>query len=556
LIGQAELSELVLPNDLFPATWSTCTIRQAGDSSLGQTKSKPQAPGERLPYLRVANVQDATLDLTDIAEMPFIEPERYVLHPGDVLLCDGQSLELVGRAAMYTGTPERILFQNHLIRFRPYAGISPEYALAVFRAYQKTGVFSAIAKATTNIANISLTRFRELPFPLAPPSVQSEITSNLTAVQDNLDLISDVIANSLRELEDVIRSARDEEILGTDAASWVGGQTGRSPWPIESAAEVVSEQAPIVYGIVQPGPNVEEGVPYIRGLDLQEGHIESEQLWRTTPEIASRYERSALQAGDVLLNIIRHTRVAAVPASLIGANITRTTARLRPGAKVSSPYLSHWLSSGLAQRWLATRMRGIDMPGLNLRDVRLLPVPVPPLDSQNEICVRLDEVVTRAEILRASFRRLEKVLPDLETDLIESFAYGASAAAISGRMPDEVQISLSRELLESLPTELTEPGIRSASPTQQAVEPLIGKDWDRVRPVRTGLRATKPDDVAEALAALGGRASPEDLYRSMKLSDLAVDSFYEALRELIKERRLREVRPNDSEVALQIVVGQ
>jgi type I restriction enzyme, S subunit len=95
--------------------------------------------------------------------------------------------------------------------------------------------------------------------------------------------------------------ARDEEILGSQSASWNTGLTGESRWPIFSAADVVQEGAPIVYGIVQPGPNMEEGIPYIRGRDLKEGHIEIEQLWRTTPEIAVRYSRSALKAGDVLL---------------------------------------------------------------------------------------------------------------------------------------------------------------------------------------------------------------------------------------------------------------
>ena len=69
----------------------------------------------------------------------------------------------------------------------------------------------------TNIAHMSLVRFRQLPFPLAPPAVQSEIADNIKAIQDILDFIGDVVSNSIPQLRDIVRSARDEEILGAQA---------------------------------------------------------------------------------------------------------------------------------------------------------------------------------------------------------------------------------------------------------------------------------------------------------------------------------------------------
>jgi type I restriction enzyme, S subunit len=250
--------------------------------------------------------------------------------------------------------------------------------------------------------------------------------------------------------------------------------------------------------------------------------------------------------------------VAIVPSVLEGANITQGTARLRPGPEIISSYLAHWLSSGAAQRWLTGRMRGIDMPGLNLRDVRQLPVPVPPLDVQQEISTRLDDIVSRAGDLRASCDRLTEALPDLETALVESFAYGMSAAAISGRMPVETQVTLSRELLESLKDQGRRPKATSTSTGSEARErpPSGGKTEARVQPVRTGLQVTNSNDVIQALRALGGTASPEDLYMSMKLSEAAVDSFYDVLRQLVRERSLKEVRPNTSDVELKLVAKE
>ena len=52
--------------------------------------------------------------------------------------------------------------------------------------------------------------------------------------------------------------------------------------------------ADIVYGIVQPGPEWPNGVPYVRGKDIQDGKILIDQLLRTSPEIAERYHRAGI----------------------------------------------------------------------------------------------------------------------------------------------------------------------------------------------------------------------------------------------------------------------
>lgn len=160
-------------------------------------------------------------------------------------------------------------------------------------------------------------------------------------------------------------------------------------WTWAQAADVVDPGAEIVYGIVQPGPQLKVGVPYIRSVDIENGHILAHQLMKTSPAIAARYSRSALAAGDVLLGIIRATKVAIVPPDLTGANITQGTARLRPSEAILTDYLALVLEAPETQTWLHKRYRGIDMPGLNLADVRRTPVPLPPVQEQREIVDRV-----------------------------------------------------------------------------------------------------------------------------------------------------------------------
>ncbi|MGK8235404.1 restriction endonuclease subunit S [Roseovarius sp. MS2] len=189
-------------------------------------------------------------------------------------------------------------------------------------------------------------------------------------------------------------------------------------WTWAAAEEIVEPGAEIVYGIVQPGPKLENGIPYVRGMDIVNGVIQTGQLLKTSPEIAQKYERASLNGNDILLGIIRATKVAIVPPEIEGANITQGTARFRPSCVISTEFLAHWLSSKTAQSWLHAKYRGIDMPGLNLRDVRRVPVPLPPLEEQREIVRRIETAFAKIDRLKAEAAKAVKLLGHLDQRIL------------------------------------------------------------------------------------------------------------------------------------------
>ncbi|AZP19227.1 hypothetical protein EJC51_26060 [Streptomyces aquilus] len=529
----------------FPQGWSTCLVGEAGEAIVGQQRTPAAANGpDNRPYLRVANVFDDCLDLEELATMSF-SPEarlRYRLQAGDVLLCEGQSRELVGRCALFNGEVEELYFQNHVIRFRPHEEIHPDFALLVFRAYQYSGIFSALARGTTNIVNLGLKRFRGLPFPVPPLEVQREISERSRQVQDLLDLTTDALQKTSPMVSDLPQKVRDRIILGDTCLDLdTTPELNEGEW--RKASEVVGESSPIVYGILQPGPDIsgEDGVPYIRGQDLREGEILEQQLRRTSPEIAQKYERSALRPGDVLLGIIRHTRVAIVPQELDGAQITQGTARLRPAAEIDSSFLAHWLASGAAQAWLRGRMRGINMPGLNLADVRQLPVPLFSVEKQRELVTLLDDAIAELDLLREKIETGLNRSNMIERALIVSLAYGALAEEISREQPGR---GTSANLVSSLRAKA---GNESRESRKKAV---VAK---KRTPAKANIKVTPSRDrLIEALRAAGTRATPEELYASLALTEQDIDEFYSLLRELETNGLVQVHRPDDTSVFLEV----
>lgn len=133
------------------------------------------------PYLRVQNVYEARIDISDVKEMNFSPEEfaTFALRPGDILLNEGQSRELVGRPALYRGEVPGACFQNTLVRYRHFDFVLAEFGLIVFRSYLRSGRFQQISKQTTNIAHLSAGRFAALEFPLPPLAEQSRIVAQV-----------------------------------------------------------------------------------------------------------------------------------------------------------------------------------------------------------------------------------------------------------------------------------------------------------------------------------------------------------------------------------------
>ncbi len=157
---------------------------------------------------------------------------------------------------------------------------------------------------------------------------------------------------------------------------------------------------PITYGILKPGPHVDDGVPYVRVTDFKSGTVSLPGIKRTSLLIAEAYRRSALRTGDLLF-AIRGTygHVATVPPELAGANITQDTARLTIDRAVSPDYILYALRAPNVQSRIRRAAKGVAVQGINLGDLRELLLPVPPYVEQLEIVRRIEELLSVADRL-------------------------------------------------------------------------------------------------------------------------------------------------------------
>lgn len=175
-------------------------VAATGEVQGGRQRSPHMIEGRVVPYLRVANVFDGYIDFSDINEMPFKqrEIETFRLKPGDILLNEGQSLELVGRCAMYSDGPEDCCYQNTLIRYRAGPQTDANFAIQLFRYCQAIGIFARIAVKTNSIAHLGVSRFAELELPFPPLPEQRKIAEILRTWDEAIEKLEALRAAKLR----------------------------------------------------------------------------------------------------------------------------------------------------------------------------------------------------------------------------------------------------------------------------------------------------------------------------------------------------------------------
>lgn len=176
----------------------------------------------------------------------------------------------------------------------------------------------------------------------------------------------------------------------------------------------VDPRAPICYGILKPGEHVSEGIPVIKVKNIIGGRVLEDDLLKTSLQIHNQYKRAEVNQGDLLLTIRGTTgRVAIVPPSLAGANITQDTARIRVSSDDDPMYVFYALQSPSVQQQIDLNTVGQAVKGINIAEVRKLKIFHPDASEQKKIVQILstwDKAITTTEQLLANSLQQKKAL--------------------------------------------------------------------------------------------------------------------------------------------------
>lgn len=182
-----------------------CPITDFFDISGGLTKnSKRHELPIKMPYLRVANVYYNQLDLSEIKHIGVLggEIERTLLRKDDLLFVEGNgSKEQIGRVAIWDGSIEDCLHQNHLIKGRPTGGMLSQYALYyLISGYGRKQILN-VASSTSGLYTLSTNKVRNLKIPFADIDCQTRCVETIEARMSVCDSIEKTVDTALQQAE-------------------------------------------------------------------------------------------------------------------------------------------------------------------------------------------------------------------------------------------------------------------------------------------------------------------------------------------------------------------
>lgn len=175
--------------------------------------------------------------------------------------------------------------------------------------------------------------------------------------------------------------------------------------PVVTLADAVHPDCKLSYGIVQPGDELDRGLPIVRPVDLKQRVITLDGLKRISPDRADGYARTKLVGGELLLCVRGSTGEMSVASSeLAGANVTRGIVPVRfPQDQVLPEYAYFQLRSRYAQDQIAAGTYGAALMQINIKDLRNLKFIVPDVETQRAIIVQVEHLYERTERLRSAY---------------------------------------------------------------------------------------------------------------------------------------------------------
>jgi len=355
----------------LPPGWQRISLHEVAHIQTGIAKGKTYTSDTvDVPYLRVANVQDGYLDLSEIKHITVSpdEIERYRLQHEDVLLTEGGDFDKLGRGDVWRSPLPLCMHQNHIFAVRANRVELDPYFLAYQTAspYGRAYFLSA-SKQSTNLASINLTQLKEYPLLLPPLPEQRAIAAILSTWDEAITLTGRLI-DALKR-----RKAALMQLLLTGEV--------RSQWDVVSLGDITRIIVSNVDKVTEDGELLVRLCNY---MDVyRNNQVVNSMSFMDGTVTASELARFALQKHDVIITKDSETPEDIAQASVVADDLDNVVcgyhlAILRPiDGRIYGPFLRELLMTPDVHHQFIARANGATRYGLTYSAISTAEIPLP-----------------------------------------------------------------------------------------------------------------------------------------------------------------------------------
>lgn len=231
---------------------------------------------------------------------------------------------------------------------------------------------------------LGVEKLAAIPVPLPHISEQRRIVARIETLTNKLGEAKNLGAESA--LASVALSASVLDMLLPKSA------------PEKLLRDLIMPGTSISYGVLLPGPDTPQGVPFVRVQDLSIKFPSNVPNKRISLDVAAQYKRTRLYGGEVLIAVVGSIgKIGIAPQSWQGANIARAVCRIMPAPNINARFLAEVLSDRRCQDYFREQTRTLAQPTLNVGQLEMTPIKFPSIEEQHRIVAELDVLQAKVE---------------------------------------------------------------------------------------------------------------------------------------------------------------
>ena len=365
----------------LPSEWKRKRLEKVAAIQTGIAKNQNSKQETiELPYLRVANVQDGYLDLSEMKTINIHKDKvnRHRLENGDVLLTEGGDFDKLGRGAVWEGQIQNCLHQNHVFVVRPNCHeLLPNFLSAQTGSSYGKRYFLSCSKQSTNLASINSSQLKAFPV-LLPPVPEQKAISDLLATWDE----------GIKKTERLIQAKEKQFKRLLNGLIYVPTIEGK--WNQVRAKSLFKERKELKRGDL-PLLSITNG----------EGVIPRENTNRkdTSNEDKSKYLR--ICPGDIGYNTMRMWQGVSALSSLVGIVSPAYTICI-PGEKLHPQFVAYLFKMPFMIHQFYRYSQGLtsDTWNLKFRHFGEVKMPFPSIEEQQQISETLSSAQHEINLLK------------------------------------------------------------------------------------------------------------------------------------------------------------
>ena len=442
MVGSEKIEKVIRSPNELPAGWQKPTLAEVAEIIMGQSPSSEyyNSDGEGLPFFQ---------GKAEFGEL-YPEPVKWCSQPNKVARKDDVLISVRAPVGPTNLAITECCIGRGLAAIRPRDGVPSKYILYYLRSIE-SGI-DALGTGTTFKA-ISGGILRSIPIPIAPAAQQDRIVAeiekqfsrldeavaNLKRVKSNLkrykaSVLKAAVEGKLTEdwrkqnpnveaasklLERIVAQGPDRQSDKTKHKRDVAGDSGAL---FQLPKNWVWCKSHRLAEVIDPQPShrtpeeISGGVPYIGMGDVTVlGAIDFSNARKVSAKILEEHRhRYQLRKGNFIFGKIGTLGAPVLLPEPFEYTLSANVVLFQPDPKITNPgFVLAYMRSPVVGSYLARMSKATSQPAFGIQKVREMPVPLPPLEEQDEIVAeverRLSVIDKQEAAVQANFARADRL---------------------------------------------------------------------------------------------------------------------------------------------------